>query len=150
VSPWSRVTPTLHGGGLLGFCVTRRKLFVSTANIWPAHNFHFQNTTYTSETQHHTTTIMSKTVSFAPCPTILCTVPPVEAIDMENVYYQEQDYIRFRRELCQEQLFDHRIKARRHQQIGHELLTQPRVTMKRCVAQIGAHEEALRGIARTA
>lgn len=94
---------------------------------------------------------MSKSVSFAPFPATSCVVPRVEAIDMENVYYQEQDYIRFRRELWQEQMLDSRIKARR--QRGHELLMTepPRVAMKGCVvARTGPHQVMHRGIARTA
>ncbi len=86
-------------------------------------------TTSSPETQHHTTAIMSKSVSFAPCPTTSCVVPRVEGINMENVYYQEKDYIRFRRELWREQMLDSRIKARRQRR--HEFMTQQRDAVKR-------------------
>ena len=75
-------------------------------------------------------------------------MPRVEGADVEKVYYQERDYIRFRREVWQEQMLDFRIKARR--QRVHEFQMQERDTTKSLVSRSGAHTLRHAGIARTA
>jgi len=57
--------------------------------------------------------IMTKSVRFAPSPTTSFSYPRVDAADIQNVYYQEDDYQRFRFEKWLEHMRQVRTEAAR-------------------------------------
>jgi hypothetical protein len=60
-----------------------------------------------------TTKSSIKSVKFASAPSASFCYPRVEAVDIENVYYQDEDYKRFRQEIWLEKMRLARAEARK-------------------------------------
>lgn len=92
-------TPTSHGIG--GSCEKCTFVFQTTLS---SHNFPIHHIKNAHTTQQTNTMPATKSVRFAPAPSTSFSYPRVGAADIENVYYQEEDYRRFKQDSWLESL----------------------------------------------